>query len=219
MNVTLKSTRELLPKILMYREKELEKHLPREPSIYYITDLVRCSLKRDFEIAHPKLMYARIMSGRTFLGETVHKGLELILKEIFGNTITVENESLEKEREIEVNSMKFIVKGKIDGILENNIGIEIKETVSHATLPFPHHVEQCALYNWLYNLQKTLLLYITPDGIYEFTIEDKANDADVVMRIKEKKSPRYTWECEACDFKQICSIAKLSEHENKPKNT
>jgi len=193
-----------VPKLIKYRIEELEKHLPREPNVYYVTDLVRCSQKREFELMHPALAYVRVLSGRTFLGEVVHKGLEKILKEIFGDGIRTEEEELEKERVVDVNGTKYVVRGRIDAILGVDTGIEIKETVSESKLPFQHHIEQAMIYNWLYSLRHTILLYITPDGIFEFEVYDRMTEAEIVKRIKEKRSPRYPWECKYCEYAPIC---------------
>lgn len=206
----IRSSHDIMPRIVAYREQELEKHLPRDPFVFYITDLVRCSRKREFELSHPKLMYVRVASGRTFLGDTVHRGLESMLKEIFGDSVVVEYEGgTERYKEVFVDGVKYIVKGRIDAILNGDTGVEIKETVSHGSLPYQHHVEQCMLYNWLYGFRRTLLLYVSPDGIYEFEVVDRFSDEDVVRRIKEPRSPRYEWECELCEFRSICSTAKL----------
>jgi len=198
----------LTPKLVEYRIKELEKHLPREPNVYYVTDLVRCSQKREFELMQPVLTYTHVLNGRTFLGEVVHKGLEKILKEIFGDAVRTEDEELEKERTVEVNGVTYIVRGRVDAILGVDTGIEIKETVSDSRLPFQHHVEQAMIYNWLYSFRHTILLYITPSGIFEFEVDDRVTDAEVVKRIKEKKAPRYPWECKYCEYASICPIHK-----------
>ena len=208
----LKPSSELVSRVLDYRTRELEKHLPRDPLTFYVTDLVRCSLKREYEITHPKLLYVRVSSGRTFLGEMVHKGLERVLKELFGDSVKIEEEGTEKSREVEVDGVRYAVKGRVDAVLNGDTGIEIKETVSHGTLPYQHHVEQCALYNWLYGFKRTLLLYITPEGFYEFEVTASATDEEVARRIKEQKAPRYKWECKLCEFNTICSTAKTAEN-------
>lgn len=211
-HIQAKPSTVILRKVLEYRERELEEHLPRDKYTYYVTDLVRCSMKREFEINHPKLLYMRITQGRTFLGETVHKGFEQILKEIFGDAVKIETEGIEKSKEIVIDGVRYVVKGRIDAILNGDTGVEIKETVSHGPLPYPHHVEQCLIYNWLYGFKKTLLFYISPDGLYEFEITGSVSDDEIIRRIKEPRTPRYDWECSICEFKSICPIAKLTQN-------
>jgi len=206
LSVRYSSSYNVVPKLIEYRIKELEKHLPREPNVYYVTDLVRCSLKREFEFMHPALSYTHVLNGRTFLGEVVHKGLERILKEIFGDAVRTEEEELERERVVDVNGTKYVVRGRVDAIIGVDTGIEIKETVSESKLPFQHHVEQTMIYNWLYSFRHTILLYITPDGIFEFEVDDRMTETEVIKRIKEKKTPRYPWECRYCEYTSICPI-------------
>jgi len=202
----------ITPRLVEYKIKDLEKHLPRESNVYYVTDLVRCSLKREFELMHPALAYAGILNGRTFLGEVVHKGIERILKEVFGDAVRTEDEGLEREKTIEVDGTTYIIRGRVDAILGVDTGIEIKETISESKLPFHHHVEQAMIYNWLYSFRRTILLYITPGGIFEYEVDDRVTDAEIAKRIREKKAPRYPWECRYCEFAHICSVYRtLSE--------
>jgi len=198
----------ILPKLIEYRIKELEEHQPREPNVYYVTDLVRCNQKREFELVLPKLSYTHVLRGRTFLGELVHRGLERILKEIFGDAVRVEDEGIEKERIVDVNGAKYVVRGRVDAILNVDTGIEIKETISDSALPFQHHVEQAMIYNWLYSFRRTILLYITPDGVFEYEVDDRMTDAEIAKRIAEKRSPRFPWECKYCEYAPICPIRK-----------
>lgn len=204
-----KPSNTLTHEIIRYRIREIEKHLPRDPLVYYVTDLVKCRMKREFELNHPQLLYIRATVGRTFLGETVHRGIEAILKEIYGDNVHVEYEGdLEKSKEITVDGVTYTVKGRIDAILGNNTGIEIKETISQNSLPFQHHVEQCMIYNWLYGFDKTILLYITSTGIYEFEVHEAYTDNDIARLIRDTRSPRWDWECNICEFAPICPIAR-----------
>ena len=206
----------IVPHIIEYRIRRIESRLARDPLVYYATDLVKCSKKREFEITHPKLLFTRALSGRTFIGEMVHKGLESLLKEIFGDDIVIElngDGNLDKSREIVINNVRYVIKGRIDAIINGDTGVEIKTTTTHGQLPYPHHVEQAMIYNWLYGLRRTIILYITPDGLYEYEVTQRFTDDDIIMMIREPRSPRWSWECQHCEFKSICPIPK---HKTKP---
>ena len=216
----------ILPVILRWRRMKIDEHLPRDPAKIYVWDLIRCPLKRRFELEYPELVYSRITSGRTFLGDMVHLGLETLLKSILGGHVITEAEDEERitrERPITIDNTTYTISGRIDAILtiekdgeREIIGVEIKETTSTGQLPYPHHIEQCRIYNWLYGFSYTVLLYITPDGLYEFTVADRADDREIEQRVRElltaTRGPKYDWECDYCEFRSICSMRKLKKN-------
>ena len=64
------------------------------------------------------------------------------------------------------------------------------------------------LYKWLFNLNKVYLLYITPERIVEFEINESLGNEDVLKLVKDtlsiRKVPRYSWECKYCPFTILC---------------
>jgi len=46
-------------------------------------------------------------------------------------------------------------------------------------------------------LNRAFLLYITPEGIVEFEINESLNDGDILKLVKDtlnlRKTPRYSW--------------------------
>ena len=202
-------------RILEYRKQKLERYIPRDPFTFYVTDLTRCSMKREHEINNPELLYGRITNGRTLIGEMVHRGLESLLKDIFKDEVITEGEGIDRSKRVVVDGTEYVIKGRIDAIHKEGFGIEIKETVSHGPYPFIHHVEQAAIYNWLYDFRYTVLLYISPDGLFEYEVRYKMPEDEIIRRIRERTAPRYEWECQSCEFKDICPFSKLPQRKSR----
>jgi len=199
---------DIIKKIIDAKLTDIKQHR-REQNEYYVTDLVRCSLKREYELKYPEITFSSALVGRLLLGDIVHKGMEALLKQLYGDRVRIESEGLEKEITLSIGNKIYKLSGRIDAIIDNKVGVEIKETITKGSLPFDHHVEQCMIYNYLYGLDYTILLYISPDGIYQFIIEKRMSENEIVERITEPKAPRYTWECQYCPFNSICSVYKF----------
>jgi len=137
------------------------------------------------------------------------------LSEIFGEGVVTElDEDLTREVEIldPVTGRRYIVRGRIDALLtELNVGVEIKSDLSDKDLPKPQHVFQAKVYNFMYDLDYTLLLYITPHGIYEYKVADRVDEDELLRRIKSTKAPRYAWECKYCQFAPICHVPRAGK--------
>jgi CRISPR-associated exonuclease Cas4 len=185
--------------IAEWRLKELEKHKKlREAGGLEVTDLIRCPLKRSFEEKYPELYRAMAYTPATILGSLVHLGLEHLL-------------SFELNAEIEVKGEKHIGEYKIIGRIDaklGKVGIEIKTSRADIEIPYEHHVLQAKIYNWLFELEKTILVYITPDRITEYVVEDRIDEEEILKLIVDKKAPRYDWECRYCSFSILCPSRK-----------
>ncbi len=191
----------ILEKLYEARRKEKEEH-KREPGVYWVTDLVRCPLKRIYEERYPELTAGDIYSPSSILGSLVHWGLESFLQEQLGAAVEVE-----EERKIG----EIRIKGRIDAVIctgSSRVGVEIKTAMSDVNLPMEHHMLQCKIYNWLFNLDKTILVYITPDRTCEYIVEEKLRDEEVSALAVEDKAPRWPWECMYCPYKVICPEKK-----------
>jgi len=188
--------------------KELKEH-KREEGVYWVTDLVRCPLKRIYEFKYPELVASQVFTPVFILGELVHKGLENLLQEYFGEgKVSIE---VEGRKKVSLPSGKEVfIEGRADAILvlENGdkIGIEIKSSRSDIGLPLEHHVEQVKAYNWLFSLKKGVLLYVTPERIAQYPITDRFTDEDIIERIMDTTAPRYPWECSYCPFSVLCPM-------------
>jgi len=202
-------TNTITEKLLEYRLKEREKYVRPDPNIIYVTELTKCSLKRVYSMKFQQLLASEVLDSKKFMGNLVHESLERILKEIYKENIKTEAENTRRDKTVEVDGVKYIIRGRIDAILGIDTGIEIKETSNGENIPAEHHIEQVKIYNWLYSFPRTILIYVTPEGIFEFEVTDRYTDADIIQKIKEFKAPRYDWECKYCEFRSVCSVYKL----------
>ncbi len=196
---------------ILYRiKKEALMKRKREPHIYWITDLVRCPLKREYEALYPELSLGSIFSPSAVVGDLIHIGLEEIFRrEISGAAVLTE---VEGSRKIKLPDGREVeVRGRGDVIIETSnlrFGVEIKSARGDTKIPLEHHIDQARLYNWLFNLGLTYLVYITPERIAQYPIDQKASDEEVISRILSKIYPRYLWECRYCDYAVLCPFKK-----------
>lgn len=177
----------------------------------YVTDLVKCPARVYYEREHPEIAVASSINPSTLLGDIAHKGL----KEYFTAIAQAHNASVEYEAEAEkqvsINNTTFKVKGRADAILTVNgekILVEFKTAKADKGIPYEHHKQQLRLYLWLFNAQKGVLLYITPDRIAEYHVNNPARDDEVARLVAEtinkSRNPRYNWECTYCPYAFIC---------------
>lgn len=183
--------------------------MTRDPFTIFVTDLTRCPMKRIYSINYPELSFAEITNGRTLIGELIHSGIERLLKDILGDEITIESEGVSRSKTVEVDGKEYTITGRIDAIINGGIGLEIKWTSNHNSLPTEPHIDQASLYNWLYGFKYTILLYLTSEGIYEYEIDERMSEDEIVRRIKAERTPLYEWECEYCEYKEICPIYRM----------
>ena len=200
--------------IYRWRIERLRRH-SREESKIYITDLIRCPQKRDFELKFPELIYYDLVSTPAILGEIIHIGLESIVKEMYNKKDRVLIES-EFSKKLKINGKEYEIVGRPDIVIiggeGNKLIIEIKSAKSDMNIPYEHHILQTKLYMWLLNANEGYLVYITPERVCEYSISslDKnfLSDDDVANMIKEllekKNVPKYKWECKYCKFSSLC---------------
>ena len=167
----------------------------REDNIIYVTDLCRCPLKAEFERRYP-IIKVKILP-QFVVGSLIHAGLQQLLEK-HGFRIEVEG-----CKQIE----NYEIHGRIDAI-KGETGVEIKFSRSDQGIPYEHHKLQCAIYNWLFGLRKTILVYITPDRVAEYKITNIPDDYTIKKLIEWKEYPRYHWECKYCEYSIICPYKK-----------
>lgn len=188
--------------------EEREKHI-REHDVYWVSDLIRCSLKRDYELRYPELSLRELFIPFYISGNLIHRGLQEILKERFGNIVRTE---VEESKELLLpDGSKVVIRGRADAIIfsdEGKIGLEIKTSRSDTNIPHEQHLEQVMIYNWLMDLNYSLLIYITLDRIAQFTVFDRFSEPDIVSRVVNPVFPRYAWECNYCVYSVLCPYKK-----------
>nr|WP_234097619.1 CRISPR-associated protein Cas4 [Sulfolobus islandicus] len=187
----------------LFKEKisEAKQHQRNEGEVY-VTDLVRCPLKAKYELLYPELKDAEAYTPSFILGDLVHKGLEEFLKEKFNAELEVEG-----AKQLQIDGKTITLKGRADA-LTNDYVIEIKSSRADRGLPHEHHILQLRLYLWLFNKSKGVLVYITPDRITEYEINNPPDEAEVLELVedfmKAKNAPKFKWECGYCTFSVLC---------------
>jgi len=199
---------------LLYRylREERLKH-PREPGVYWVTDLVACSLKARFEREYAELSLADLFNPVLVQGLLTHVGLEALLSRLLeAEGVRVE---VEPEAQVEVDvgrlglgSGRVVVRGRIDVVLTGprgeRCGIEIKTARSDLQLPLEHHVDQVRAYNTLFDLPRSYLVYVTPERVTQFEVAERMGLDEIARRALEPRAPRYPWECRYCHFSVLC---------------
>ena len=201
--------------LLRWLEREHSQHYPREPDVYWVVDLCRCSMKREMELRYPELCRFRY-KPHLVLGTLVHHGVERLLQHIIwqedpDGTLDVSIEP-ERTRAIEVDGREVEVRGRPDLIIfdqaetGHEVLVEIKTGREGQGTPHEHHVDQVRAYLWLTGIKRGILLYVLPDALRAYEVCEPWGDDDVIRRIRENKAPRYGWECKYCDYSPVCPI-------------
>jgi CRISPR-associated exonuclease Cas4 len=196
---------DLVDLIYGYIKAEKEKH-KREAGVIWVSDLVRCPLKRMYEERFPEIALSEMFRPSLVLGTLLHKGLEELLRNLLREYV-VQTE-VEGSKEVLLESGEtLLVRGRVDMLLsrgEERVAVEIKTSRSDRSIPQRHHIDQVRAYNWLLDLDRSVLLYVTPDRVTQFCVGDRMSDSEVASIVVSKKAPRYSWECSYCPYSVVC---------------
>lgn len=170
----------------------------QNPSIYYVSDLIYCPLKRRFRLRFPYLSF--VFEPVAVLGELVHKGLQGMLS---SRGYEIEYEVAKR---VPLDNGEATVKGRVDALSSEEV-IEIKTSRGPAEkLPYPHHLLQVRLYMELTGRSKGVLIYLSSDKILEYRVDPGEPVLEKLLRETADASvaPRWEWECKNCVFSRIC---------------
>lgn len=176
----------------------------------FVTDLIYCPLKYRYQKVYKELVLGTAFSPVTLYGEIIHHGLEKFLVMLFGeDNIRIE---VEYARNMYVDNNIYIIKGRIDAIIEDCV-IEIKSSNSDKNIPHEHHITQTRIYLWISNLDRALLIYITPSRIAEYEVKGAVSNGELTDLIRSiivgQPAPRYSWECRYCIYAILCPFKRL----------
>jgi len=203
---------DIVEALVDYITYEHYKHLPRNPLEYWVTDLTRCSRKRDIEILYPEFTWSNVFNTRLIIAELIHKGLEYLAecKLILSSSYNVHTELMfEKTFNLLGSSITVVGRPDLSFEVEDEIKAvaDIKFVVGLRGTPHEHHELQIALYKWLSGAENGYLFYVSPEGFSQHRVDSTIDDDDVKRLIVEKRIPRYSWECGYCDYARFCSSA------------
>jgi CRISPR-associated exonuclease Cas4 len=186
--------------LFKWKAWEQEKH-QREPGVVYVTDLVECQLKREYEQVFPEVARADFFNPVTLVGDIVHKGVQAILQGFAEARFEVEGEMLFEGVRI---------RGRADMLLDDRV-VDFKYTRSVRYIPYDHHVLQVRIYMRMFGKARGSILYVSPDGVKE--VDDSINpdlskpvtDGELRLLLEGRGTPAYPeWECSYCQWIYIC---------------
>ena len=195
------------------REKCLKYNIEYENCIF-VTQLVYCPLKRLFHEAYPDLVIQNYYEPKVIIGRLVAYGLEHVLNN-FDYSDWIFKSEVEGEKVVEVDNINYLILGRIDGVIQSKIhdrriGVEFKVTAHD--LPPDHYIEQCKIYNLMFDLEYCYLVMMNRDKIYTYVVDEKYTDNDLLNLVEEYVNmvhiPRWDWECKICPFVKLCPFSR-----------
>ncbi|BBL47846.1 CRISPR-associated protein Cas4 [Metallosphaera sedula] len=211
-----------LTQTLFKRRLNDKKAHERKENVIYVTDLLYCPLKPKLRERFRELTYAESYNPSTLQGSLIHESVERILREELNAEVEVPI-----SKEIVIGDQTYTILGRADAIKDNVI-IEVKTSRADVGIPRSEHVLQVRIYLNLINSDPKwnnrsvqnrtyygVLLYITPDRVTEFHIEDGISDDELSGLVQDflyaRDTPKQEWECEYCVFDRVCPN-KVSLH-------
>ena len=200
----------LFKKVYGYRRETLEKiygSLSLEPPYSAsVTTVLRCYTRVNYDAS----------LGRF---DAVPKSSSVLIGLVFDFSCRVllegypppEHHYVKTFRDSEGN--EYAIHAGPDAIVDGE-GVELKFTLAPLeNLPMEHHELQVKIYM---NILETpgRLVYLTPRGVREFYYgeSEALSDLEVAEVARsffiDKRSPRYEWECEYCDYRAVCPLAR-----------
>jgi CRISPR-associated exonuclease Cas4 len=78
-----------------------------------------------------------------------------------------------------------------------------------------HHLKRVQMYMALCGAGRGILIYISPRGIISYETTQALSSKEIVFHATAWSSPKWTWECDYCEFSEFCSIRALASRERK----
>ncbi|MCH4814972.1 MAG: CRISPR-associated protein Cas4 [Saccharolobus sp.] len=194
------------------RFNEKKTHEKKDSNTIYVTDLLYCPLKPQLREQFKELAYAEAYNPSTLQGSLIHDSIERILSEELNAEVEVPI-----VKQLQIRDQVYTIVGRADAVKDNTI-IEIKTSKSDIGIPRLEHILQLRIYinmlndnlNWnnRFGTFYGILLYITPDRITEFHIDNGINEDELSELVQDflyqRKTPKHEWECKFCVFAKVC---------------
>lgn len=186
-----------------YLKMQRERYERTKDTFATVTELVGCKKKAEFSRRYSNWTQ---IQPQILVGIITHIGVQNWVKEYYQIEAEFEKTFYKK---ISIFDGYGIIEGTVDILNKtNNQVIEIKYSRDvYNNTPYEHHINQVRLYLWLTGCDEGKILYITPERIVEFEVNDPMSDNELLSFIHEWKSPRYEWECNYCSYNQFCPHA------------
>lgn len=182
----------------MAREELRAKYRDAGKTLLFVHEICECSEKQKMRLRFPELMKAETYNARFAVGELIEEAL----KQRFRN-----EGDFTYIKELNIDGKPYVICGTVDIIdPETKTPIEVKYQTALKDEPKEHHVLQLRLYLWLTGAGKGELLYVSPEGLKSFTIENPLEEKEIAELIKGEKAPRWVeWECKYCQYQPFCN--------------
>ncbi len=210
--VTLSSS-DFIKKILgAFRRYSSEKYrLVNEANAFHVHELLSCKFKSQLRREIPEL--SKSVKSKIFIGESIDTFIRILVKNDEKIKEHLEDEKEVYTLELQVGNEKVKIVGKPDIVLKDEV-IEIKYTSNTRGIPRKHHVEQLRFYLLLTGKEKGKLFYVTNEGYFEYDVSEPLTVDEAIRYYKNWTSPRYSWECLTCNFKEICPFYRGKRAKN-----
>ncbi len=185
--------------------------------LIWVSALAQCPRRWLYMLKFPEAMQVQF-KGSFVLGRAAHAGLQQLLQNYYSalGYDRVEVEVEVEKRLVLADGRDVLLTGRIDALAyrgDEKVVYEIKTARSDAGLPHEHHLLQLRIYMNMVNAARGVLLYLTPDRVAEYFVDEPIGNEeleDLVKEFLEFKGPRYDWECSYCVYSTICPLKRTT---------
>ena len=163
----------------------------------FAKDLCYCKHKAELRKKYRSIEMEVLKKPNVQFGILIHYALEQIFRDY--------NFEVEVKGEKQVGD--YVISGRIDAIVtakDGKHGVEIKSS-SHINDAIKM---QAKIYNWLFDLNSTIVLLVNEKRIIGVNIYQKYKDETILKMIKSWKSPMWSYECKNCEYLMVCDVVK-----------
>jgi len=193
--------------ILRYKIKRNETKKKFEQQgyrVYFAHELVQCRLQTEFAELMREVDLAHSFEPALMVGEIVEAGVEKYLSDLGFQRC---------DRPYIRFLDNVVVIGSPDYVDNPEAPTKVLDVKFKRRDPqaLSHHVARMRIYLWLTKAKQAFLLYISPEGIKDYLIEEPFNDNEVMTLISKPRSPLFEWECRYCAYSSFCGFMKQVE--------
>ena len=183
----------------------------------WVSALTQCPRRWFYMLRFPEISQVEF-KGAFVLGRAAHVGMQQLLLSYYpalGYDRLVAEVEVEKRIVLD-DGRDVLLTGRIDALAvkgSEKIVYEIKTARSDLGLPHEHHLMQLRIYMNIVKAARGVLLYLTPDRVAEYLVNEPISDEELEKLVKEFlefKGPKYDWECNYCVYSTMCPLKKTN---------